>query len=245
MTGGLVEFIANLNVRYVVAIALVLTVMRLGFCFNASPAARGFAEFCESLAMAAVIVFMIIRPFAIQAFYIPSESMVPTLLVNDRIMVDKMSYRLHSPAVGDIVVFKAPKVADPTEVEFIKRCVGVEGDVVEVRKGYVYRNGKQIDEPFIADAPNYDMKIVDGKVYRTDARDPGYYENQVPIVDLAMINHIASAKPEAVPKGCLLMFGDNRNNSNDGHMWGFVPLNRVVGRAWLRFWPLFRIGVVK
>ena len=245
MTGGWVETIANLNVRCVVTIAFVFTVMRLGLCFNESPAARWVAELFESAAMAIVIVFMVIRPFAIQSFYIPSESMVPTLLVNDRIMVDKMSYRLHHPAVGDVVVFKAPKEADPNEVEFIKRCVGVAGDVVEVRDGFVYRNGKQIDEPFIADAPDYNMKIVDGKVYRTDSRNPGYYENQMPVTDIAMINHITYAKPEAVPEGCLLMFGDNRNNSNDGHMWGFVPLERVVGRAWLLYWPLQRVRVIK
>ncbi len=245
MTGGWVETIANLNVRSVVAIALVLTLLRWGLCFNTNPYARWVAELFESAAMAVVIVFMVIRPFAVQSFYIPSESMVPTLQVYDRIMVDKMSYRLRTPSVDEIVVFKAPKVADPNEVEFIKRCVGVAGDIVEVRDGVLYRNGKAIKEPFIAQQPDYSMKIVNGKIYRTDARASGIFLNLLPLTESNEIDHIIAAKPEAVPEGCILMLGDNRNNSNDGHMWGFVPVERVVGRAWLLYWPVQRMRVVK
>ncbi len=245
MTGGWVETIANLNVRSVVVIALVLTLLRWGLCFSTSPYARWVAELFESAAMAVVIVFMVIRPFAVQSFYIPSESMVPTLQVNDRIMVDKLSYRLRTPSVDEIVVFKAPKEADPNEVEFIKRCVGVAGDIVEVKKGVLYRNGKPIKEPFIAQQPDYSMKIVDGKIYRTDSRAAGIFLNLMPVGDPNEVNYVIAAKPSVVPKGCILMLGDNRNNSNDGHMWGFVPVERVVGRAWLLYWPVQRVRVVK
>lgn len=245
MTGGWVETIANLNVRSVVAVALVLTLLRWGLCFSASPYARWVAELFESAAMACVIVFMVIRPFAVQSFYIPSESMVPTLQVNDRIMVDKMSYRFRSPVVDEVVVFKAPKEADPNEVEFIKRCVGVAGDVVEVHNNTLYRNGKPINEPFIAQKPDYDMKIVNGKIYRTDPINPGVYLNRTALTDSTEINNVVAAKPSVVPEGCILMLGDNRNNSNDGHMWGFVPIERVVGRAWLLYWPLQRMRAVK
>lgn len=245
MTGGWVETIANLNVRSVVAIAFVLTLLRWGMCFSTNPYARWVAELFESAAMACVIVFMVIRPFAVQSFYIPSESMVPTLQVNDRIMVDKMSYRFRNPKVDEVVVFKAPVEADPNEVEFIKRCVGVAGDVIDVHGGKLYRNGKAITETFIAQNPDYDMKIVNGKIYRTDPYDSGVYLNRTPLTDPNEINYIIAAKPAAVPAGCILMLGDNRNNSNDGHMWGFVPLERVVGRAWLLYWPVQRVRTVK
>jgi len=102
-------------------------------------------EFVDSGLVAVLLVFFILRPFVVQAFYIPSGSMEPTLLPGDRILVSKYIYYLGEPQVGDIVVFEAPPQASHEEKDFIKRVVGVPGDVLEPRNGKLYRNGKPVD----------------------------------------------------------------------------------------------------
>jgi signal peptidase I len=110
-------------------------------------------EILDAIVYAGVFVFMIIRPFAIQAFLIPTGSMVPTLLVNDFIVANKAIYRYSDPKVGDIVVFKPPfealypdqydlRTREP-KVDFIKRCIGVAGETIEIRDGDLYRNGQK------------------------------------------------------------------------------------------------------
>lgn len=120
-------------------------------------AAGFFNELLDALIYAGVFVFMLIRPFMVQAFLIPSGSMVPTLLVNDFIVANKAIYRYSNPKVGDIVVFRPPVAAlfdgqqDPDgqpKVDFIKRCLGVPGDVIEVREGEMFRNGKPDPDPW-------------------------------------------------------------------------------------------------
>ncbi|MFZ4507708.1 MAG: signal peptidase I [Fimbriimonas sp.] len=113
--------------------------------------ARFINEVVDAFVYAGVFVFMIIRPFALQTFLIPSGSMIPTLLLNDFIVANKWVYRFSDPKVGDIVVFRPPTTAaDKTQidkdgnvtVDFIKRCIGVPGEVIEIRQGVLYRNGK-------------------------------------------------------------------------------------------------------
>jgi signal peptidase I len=116
-------------------------------------------EVLDALVYAAVFVFMVIRPFVIQAFLIPSGSMWPTLDVGDFIVANKAIYRYSNPKDGDIVVFRPPKEAVQTQsdvdsdgevaVDFIKRCIGTPGDVIELRKGSLYRNGQKVDEPYV------------------------------------------------------------------------------------------------
>ncbi len=170
-------------------------------------------EFVDSGLVAVLLVFFILRPFVVQAFYIPSGSMEPTLLPGDRILVSKYSYYLGEPGVGDVVVFEAPPQASPEEKDFIKRVVGVPGDILEPRDGKLCRNGEPVDEPYIR-----------GPV-------PSYWSGLPP--------------PYKVPPGYVVVFGDNRGNSNDGHKWG--PLSRVnlMGKALVVFWPPHRIGVVR
>ncbi|MCC6445075.1 MAG: signal peptidase I [Armatimonadetes bacterium] len=121
------------------------------------PAADSTGEVLESALIAIVLVFLIIRPYVVQAFYIPSGSMHPTLLERDRILVNKFVYRFREPKRGDVVVFKAPSQASPDgrEKDFIKRVVGLPGDTLEVRDGATYINGKPLREPYIEEPPYY------------------------------------------------------------------------------------------
>ncbi len=127
--------------------------------------AKFLNEFFDAVIYAGVFVFMLIRPFALQAFVIPSGSMWPTLYVNDLIVLNKAVYRFSKPKAGDIVVFRPPIEAlqasqlyedGQPKVDYIKRCVGVPGDVVELREGVLFRNGKQVEEPskHLTDCPD-------------------------------------------------------------------------------------------
>jgi len=188
-------------------------------------------EFVDSALIAVLLVFCILRPFVVQAFYIPSGSMLPTLQENDRILVNKFVYYFKAPQVGDIVVFDAPPAADSElarqKKDFIKRVVGVPGDRIRVYDHSLYRNGVPITEPYIKEQPVYDW--------------PEGAEEGAEIV---------------VPEGHILVFGDNRNDSNDGHRWHttdangidhpapFLPIPNVRGKAMLIFFPAGRLGLL-
>lgn len=176
----------------------------------------GWQEIAKTIGLSLVLALGI-RQFVAEARYIPSESMVPTLQVNDRLIVEKMSYRFHSPERGDIVVFMPPDAAgkyclgvqDPNikiKDAFIKRVVGLPGEKVEVRDGTVFINDQPLKEDYIAAKPDYQLL------------------------------------PSVVPPDSFLVFGDNRNNSCDGHFWGPVPRENIIGRAAFRFWPPNRVG---
>jgi signal peptidase I len=165
----LIDSAARTPLSEVVLIVAVLTVARMGIAplLAKTPIHKRFAvysglrfanEVLDAIIYAGVFVFMVIRPFVIQAFLIPSGSMWPTLHVNDFIVANKAIYRYSNPKDGDIVVFRPPKEATyghPDQldkdgnvtVDFIKRCQGVPGDVVELREGVLYRNGKKADDP--------------------------------------------------------------------------------------------------
>jgi signal peptidase I len=152
-----------------------------------------------------------IRHFMAEARYIPSDSMVPTLVKNDRLIIDKVSYNFNQPQRGDIVVFNptdALKEQQFTDA-FIKRVIGVPGDRVTVRSGKVLINDQPIEEGYISEAPKYEFE------------------------------------PVTVPPNSYFVLGDNRNNSYDSHYWGFVPKDRIIGRAVVRFWPFDRLGSIK
>ena len=102
------------------------------------------------LIVAALLIAIVIRTFVFQAFYIPSESMVPTLKVGDRVLVNKLSYKLHDPRRGDIVVFKAPPAAATADIkDLVKRLVGLPGETIEGKEGHIYINGKVLNEPYL------------------------------------------------------------------------------------------------
>ena len=143
---GLTETLANLSIVWILAIVAGLSVMRLGLIRVPSPAARSTCEILESGIIAIVLVFLIIRPFVVQAYFIPSPSMEPTLLgkqgSGDRILVNKFDYRVSHPTNDDVVVFLAPKETGLENTDFIKRLIGVPGDRIKVIGGKVIVNGK-------------------------------------------------------------------------------------------------------
>lgn len=161
-----------------------------------------------------------VRATVAEARFIPSESMLPTLEVGDRLIVEKVSYHFEAPHRGDIVVFNPPASAGFKENNaFIKRVIGLPGDHLAVRGGRVYRNGVALSEPYIKENPDYQMP---------DPENPGAYFHD--------------GREVTVPAGNVFVMGDNRNNSADSHVWGFLPIQNIIGRAVVRFWPPTRLG---
>ncbi len=168
-TRELVDTLARTPLSKVVIFVVVLSVFRAAiypYMHKTPPHkrlgtyvfARFINEMLDAFIYAGVFVFMLIRPFAVQAFLIPSGSMWPTLYVNDFIVANKAVYRYSDPKANDIVVFRPPATArlspdqldeqGEMKVDFIKRCIGTPGDIIEMRKGVLYRNGKMVDEPY-------------------------------------------------------------------------------------------------
>ncbi|HUP85484.1 MAG TPA: signal peptidase I [Acidimicrobiales bacterium] len=164
---------------------------------------------------AALLVAFIVKTFLIQAFYIPSASMEPTLDIRDRILVNKLSYRLHDIHRGDIVVFERPDCAvrDPAIKDLVKRVVGLPGDTVEGRNGGVLVNGHRLVEDYL----------------------PGGQST-------------SDFGPVEVPQGKLWMMGDNRENSSDSRVLcggpTYIDQQAVVGRAFVRVFPVTRLGLL-
>lgn len=179
---------------------------------------RIFREYLEAI-ITALILALIIRTFVVQAFKIPSGSMIPTLLIGDHILVNKFIYGIEIPFTdkkilmfrkprrGDIIVFKYPE--NPKK-DFIKRVVAIEDDVIEERDKAIYLNGQRVIEPY---AYHYDKYV---RPNRFDPRD-----NFGPLV---------------VPKGKVFVMGDNRDQSYDSRYWGFVDLKDIRGKALIIYW---------
>jgi signal peptidase I len=158
----------------------------------------------------ALVLAIFIRTFIAEPRFIPSESMLPTLHVGDRLVVEKISYNFHPPEYGDIVVFSPPPqlvaIGYGKDRATIKRTIGLPGDTIAVTGGKVYRNGELLTESYIQSPPNYDLE------------------------------------PVTVPPTQMFVMGDNRNNSYDSHMWGFLPQKNIIGKAIWRFFPFARLS---
>ncbi len=221
-------------------------------------------ETLDSAAIAIGLVLFVIQPFLLQAFWIPTGSMEDTLLVNDRLLVSKLVYRMRDPRFQDVVVFRAPPQAQDTpegQDDFIKRCIGTPGDIVYAQNRKYFRKGrgepsfKLLSEPYVkwsgggyGGYAGYDMKIVGGEMYARNYSSSGspniWTLDDVPIPEADQVR-ITNAKPEAVPAGSYLMLGDHRSNSKDSHYWGFVPRANIIGKAVCVFWPPSRVGLVE
>ncbi len=159
-------------------------------------------------------VAVTVRAFVVQTFFIPSASMEPTLMIGDRILVDKLSYHLHSVHVGDIIVFKKPpdEVAAPDIQDLVKRVIGLPGQwISSAPGGDVLINGKPLPEPWLT----------------ASARaDPG------PPIML-----------QKIPSGDYFMMGDNRGDSEDSRVFGPISGSLIVGRVVVRIWPFSSLHI--
>jgi signal peptidase I len=198
---------------------------------------RGFFDELPILVVLALVVAILIKSFLVQAFFIPSPSMVPTLEHGDRILVCRVCTRFAGVHRGDVVVFSSPHptaepsrgivggalhwlgqtlgVAQPENPDYVKRVIGLPGDTIELRAGQLYRNGVAITEPYL-NRPHDTRPFA----------------------------------PVRVPDGMLFVLGDNRLQSGDSRFQppnglGWVPENKVIGKAFVRVWPPSRWGWVR
>ncbi|MCL5038106.1 MAG: signal peptidase I [Chloroflexi bacterium] len=165
-------------------------------------------DYAEAVVVAGILALIIIQ-FVARIFFIPSESMLPTLRIHDFIIVNKAVYRLGEPKRGEIVIFNPPPEANAGNKEFIKRLMGLSGETIAVENGKVLINGRPLTEPYIKEKIYYNMA------------------------------------PKKIPEGFLFVMGDNRNNSDDSHIWGLLPRKDLIGRAELIFFPFNRIRIFK
>ena len=202
-------------------------------------------EYLDAFIVAGLVALLLIT-FVVRTFYIPSGSMEPTLQIHDVLLVNEFEDRFHKPQHGDIVVFTPP--IESTN-DFIKRMIGAPGDTFKIENGTVVRNGQKVDEPYIKDKP----------LYRLEIKNYGIYVDGQPL-DAETANippKSAWQAPDRIPDGYYFMMGDNRNNSDDSHMWGFAQLGGdfaagplkghkagFTGHAFVLFWPLDRVRVL-
>jgi signal peptidase I len=179
--------------------------------------------------LVAVLLAVGVRTFVAEPRFIPSSSMEPTLQIDDRLIIEKVSYYFRKPVRGEIVIFNPPPnpaIADTSKV-YIKRVIGLPGDRISIQSGKVYVNNRALIEPYIAGPPKYNLP--------TDDQDKclGCFL----VEDVTKKEGLPSF---TVPPGKYWVMGDNRNNSEDSHIWGFLPQENIVGRAYFRYWPFDR-----
>ncbi|HEX5695230.1 MAG TPA: signal peptidase I [Acidimicrobiia bacterium] len=191
------------------------------------PRRRSFLAELPGLLLTALIIAVVIKTFLVQPFWIPSESMLPTIQVNDRVMVNKLAYKWGEPQRGDVVVFRDPREEEIEETipeavirsvleavgirtrgheDLIKRVIGLPGETVEVKDNRVVINGTPLDEPYLVD------------VFMPD--EP----------------------PITISADQVFVMGDNRNASFDSRRFGPIPLDDLVGEAFVTIWPISHFG---
>jgi len=209
----------------------------------------GFKKWWHSwiwpLIWAVLVVKLLINPFLLEAYEVPTESMVGTILPGDRLMADKFSYgvnipftdklvlRMTRPRPGQIVVFKGPYDGKT----LVKRCVAGPGDVVEVRHKRLFVNGRERDEPYV--------RHTDGAEYAAPGAviDPAALQRYWEQGRLDQAHWVRdNFGPVTVPRDCYFMMGDNRDNSFDSRFWGPLPGTLVRGRPWVIFWSYDRFS---
>ncbi len=191
------------------------------------PRRRSFLAELPGLLLTALVIAVLIKTFLIQPFWIPSESMLPTIEVNDRVMVNKLAYNWGDPQRGDIVVFRDPREEEVDETipeavirsvleavgvrtrghdDLIKRVIGLPGETVEVSGNQVLIDGTAIEEPYLVDVLMPDEPTI------------------------------------TLGPGEVFVMGDNRNASFDSRRFGPIPMDEIVGEAFVTIWPLSHFG---
>ena len=181
--------------------------------------------------VAAVLIVLAVKSWVVNPYRIPSPSMEPTLHCarpepfceasrSDRILANRFIYHFRDPHRGEIVVFHTPPAAKrecPGDI-FVKRIIGLPGEVWAERKGFTYIDGRRLSEPYIR---------------------PGRRDLQTKAMrDIPPVGTLRS-----IPKDMYLVEGDNRSHSCDSRVWGLVPRKNIIGKAFLIYWPPGRIGV--
>ena len=190
-------------------------------------------DILEVLALA--LALYIVIAFALQTVRVDGTSMVPTLDNNDLLFANKLSYHFHAPERGDIVVLRPPD--DPSR-DFIKRVIGVPGDTLQI-------DGKWVDPGKPGSAPQTAILI------KPDGRGPWQHLSEPYLPDPWVTNTFccdstghttSSPSPLTLPKDQFFVLGDNRNESRDSRFIGLIPRANIIGKAWVRIWPLGRLG---
>jgi signal peptidase I len=180
------------------------------------PALGCLFEIVETLVLT-LIIFVVIQNFVAQPYKVQQQSMERTLEPEQYVLVDKLTPRFDTYKRGDIVVFKPPADWGDDETPFIKRVIGEGGDTIEIRDGNVFVNDIEIDEAYV-------YAEDDGSSQPTDAP--------------------FDQSSWTVPANELFLMGDHRSNSADSRTFGPVEVEQVIGRAWLRYWPLDTFGIL-
>jgi len=173
---------------------------------------RGVRNIVEWVAIVAgaLAVALVVKTFLIQAFFIPSLSMYPTLDEGDRVLVNKLSYKLHEVNRGDLVVFERPDGSPESDIkDLIKRVIGLPGETIEAREGVIFIDGRELDEPYLVD---------------------GVTTENLP--------------KQEIPDGHVFVMGDNRGDSADSRAFGAIDEDTIVGRAFVKVWPLPEISLL-
>lgn len=181
------------------------------------PALGCLFEIVETLVLT-LVIFFVIQNFVAQPYQVKQESMEQTLEPEQYVLVDKLTPRWDDYSRGDIVVFSPPPDwVQPDDTPFIKRVIGVGGDDIDIRDGAVYVNDTMLEEPYVY--------AVDGAPQPTTAApDRAHW---------------------TVPEGDLFVMGDHRSKSADSRAFGPIPVDAVIGRAWLRYWPFDAFGILE
>ena len=153
----------------------------------------------------AFVLSLVIRNYLVDTRIVPTGSMLPTIQLQDRLIVDRIIYRFDVVHRGDIIVFTAPEAAQEDK-DLVKRVIGLPGDKLEVIQGRIYIDDKVLNEPYVEAPADYNYG------------------------------------PVTIPPDSYFMLGDNRRYSKDSHVWGYVPSDNILGRVWIRYWPLENFG---
>jgi len=174
-------------------------------------------DIIETVVVAAAI-FVVVYLFLLQPHQVKGASMEPAFHDSEYILTDKISYRFNEPKRGDVVIFKSPTNQD---VDFIKRIIALPGEKIEIKNRSIVIYNSENPDGFTLSEPYEKIEPISGGSYIPDGK----------IVEVPSENYI--------------VFGDNRTHSFDSREWGPVPKNSIIGKAWLRYWPIKKLSIIK